>query len=341
MITLLSGGTGTPKLLDGLNSVEYFPSADVSVVTNVGDDLVLSGNLITPDTDSVLYTLSGDIDCETWYGLEGDTFRTHERLVELSAGTEELVPVQGEKRAGGLGKERSFSGRGEFMKLGDYDRALHIHRTSLLEEGKTLMEATQQIGETMGIDPAVLPVTNDPLSTYIVTETGESIHFQDFWVNRKGNVPVETVEYRGKDEASLSNEVKKALEDPVVIGPSNPVTSIGPMLVVEPFRDLLEDTFVLGIAPFVGDHVFSGPAGDLLRAEGYEASTRGWFEYLDCLDAVLIDEEDPTDFNCPVYRSNLTMDNAGDRENLARGTLDVVSAQTDAGTVLEGVRQDR
>lgn len=328
-------------LLDGFKSVEDFCSADLTVVTNVGDDLVLSGNLISPDTDSVLYTLAGEIDRETWYGLEGDTFRTHERLLELNAGTEDLVPVQGDSLAGGLGKERSFSGRGEFMKLGDCDRALHIHRTSLLDEGYTLTEATQRIGETMGIEGTVLPVTNDPLSTYIVTETGESIHFQDFWVNRKGDVPIGTVEYRGEDEASLSDEVEKALDEPVVMGPSNPVTSIGPMLAVEPFRELLENTFVLGVAPFVGDRVFSGPAGNLLRAEGYEASTRGWFEYLDCLDAVLIDEEDPTGFSCPTYRSNLTMNNAEDRENLARETLRVLNDQLGAGTVLEGGGQDR
>jgi LPPG:FO 2-phospho-L-lactate transferase len=318
MVTFLSGGTGTPKLFDGIRLLEDFSASDITVIANVGDDILLSGNLVCPDVDSVLYALSGHLDRSTWYGIEEDTYQTHEFLLELDEGSEGLIEVPSDDRAGGLGRGRSFSGRGEFMKLGDRDRAVHIYRTALLEEGYTLTEAINRLAERLGTEASILPSTDDPVSSKIISDEGEEMHFQDYWVNRGGAVDIDSVRFEGAESASPTTEVQTALSDTVVIGPANPVTSIGPMLALESFRDALDDTFVLGIAPFVGATVFSGPAGDLLQAEGYEASTLGWFNYLNCLDAVILDREDPTELPVTVYRDNLEMSSERDRERLAR-----------------------
>lgn len=324
MVTFLSGGTGTPKLLDGFISDQGCHESDFSVVANVGDDILLSGNLVCPDIDSVLYTLSGRIDTSTWYGIDGDTFITNDFIHELSEFEGPFNQLKLDNPSLQIGENRAFSGRDEFMKIGDKDRALHINRTALLKEGKSLTEATGLISERLGIEATVLPATDDPLATWIIAENGEKMHFQEFWVQRDGDVSVKSVEFLGEKNATVTTEVRSALREPVILGPSNPVTSIGPMLTIKGFEDLLEQTYVLGIAPFIGNKVFSGPAGDLLQSEGYAPSTMGWLNYLGFMNEVLLDESDPTQPDRPDYRDDLTMDEPADRRQLAARCMEII-----------------
>lgn len=309
-ITFLSGGTGTPKLLDGLGDTEI-DTSDVSVVVNTGDDVEISGNLVCPDIDTVLYTLSGRIDREKWWGVRDDTFTTHERLT--SDGTK-VERVESSRR---LGEERAFSGDGEFMRIGDEDRATHVLRTSLLDSGATLTEATCRLSERMGVPDGmrVLPVSDDPIATYIETPDGWE-QFQVWWVAHGGEPPVREVEFRGAEEAEPTEAVLNALDAPVVIGPSNPVTSLGPMLAVEGVREALRDTRVVAVSPFVGGEVVSGPAAKLMRATGLPADSTGVYEaYSDFLDVLVVDGDKPTDVDCRVVEEDTRIDG---REDAAR-----------------------
>ena len=308
-VTFLSGGTGTPKLLDGLDETNLDRS-DVSVVVNTGDDIEISGNIVCPDIDTVLYTLGDRIDRDKWWGVRDDTHETHERLTEDGAYVERV----GSPRR--LGEGRAFSGEGEFMRIGDEDRATHILRTSALDSGKTLTEATAGLCSRMGIEARVLPVSDDPVATYIETPDGPE-HFQVWWVAHGGEPEVRDVDFRGVHDAQPTDAVLDALESPVVIGPSNPVTSLGPMLAVEGVREALRETDVVAVSPFVDGEIVSGPAAKLMRAVGLPASSRGVYEaYSDFLDVLVVDDtSNIEDVDCDVVREETRIDG---RENAAR-----------------------
>jgi LPPG:FO 2-phospho-L-lactate transferase len=154
------------------------------------------------------------------------------------------------------------------------------------------------------------------------------MHFQEFWVARRADPDVERVEFRGADDAEPTDEVLTALTEPVVVGPSNPVTSIGPMTAMDAFHDALDRTPVVAVSPFVEDRVFSGPAAKLMRAVGYEASTRGVANAYPAADAFVLDEADGTDLDRPVVRTDTTLDTTADAERVARAcreALEVVA----------------
>lgn len=260
---ILSGGTGTPKLLRGMKEV-----ADFWVVVNTAEDVWVSGNKICPDIDSVIYALAEVIDDEKWWGVRGDTFITHERLKTL--------------------------GFDEGMKIGDLDRATHILRSEVLRAGKSLCEATKAVADAYGVSHEIFPMCEEEVSTIVVTEVGE-MHFQEFWVLRRGEPEVTDVYFKGIEKAKIPEEVEKRLkkEEEVLIGPSNPITSILPILSVEDFRDRLRDKKVVAISPIVGRAAVSGPAGKLMRAKGYEVSPKGVAEvYADFLDLLVVDHAD-------------------------------------------------
>jgi len=312
-VTFLSGGTGTPKLLDGLEEAEV-ETDGVSVVVNTGDDIEISGNVVCPDIDTVLYTLADRIDREKWWGVRDDTHETHERLTEEGAYVER---VESSRR---LGEGRAFSGEGEFMRIGDEDRATHILRTSALDSGATLTEATRRLAERMGVPDGieVLPVSDDPVATYIETPDGWE-QFQVWWVAHRGEPSVRDVKFRGAEEATVTDAVLDALESPVVIGPSNPVTSLGPVLAVEGVREALRETRVVAVSPFVGGGVVSGPAGKLMRATGLEASSRGVYDaYSDFLDVLVVDGEThvPDDTKVEVVEEDTRIEGRDDAVRL-------------------------
>ena len=294
---IFSGGTGTPKLLDGLK--EILPPEELTVVVNTAEDLWVSGNLISPDLDTVLYLFSDQIDRKKWWGIEKDTFRTYERMQEL--------------------------GIEESMKLGDMDRATHIIRSNFIRDGASLTDATVKLASLFGIEANILPMSDDPVSTYIETSQGV-MHFQDFWIGKRGEPDVRGVDIRGVSEASISPKVLEALEkeENVLIGPSNPITSIGPIISLPRMKEILQKKKVVAVSPIIGNAPVSGPAGKLMPACGCEVSSMGVAEYYqDFLDAFVFDERDRADefaferIGCHASRADTLMTSTEKSKELA------------------------
>ena len=330
MVTFLSGGTGTPKLLAGAQ--EGFPRAETTVVANTGDDVELGGLFVCPDVDTVLFERAGLLDRERWWGIEGDTETTNEELADLAdrlglADGPRYLPDERQTAGRKLARWRRFSALPEFMTIGDRDRAIHLARTSLLDEGYSLTETTRKLADAFDLELDLLPMSDDPVATIVHTDEGP-MQFQEFWVARRGEPAIEDVEFRGADEATPSDAVLTALSEPVVVGPSNPVTSLGPMLALEGVEAALEETTVVAVSPFVEDQVFSGPADDLMRATGYEPSTAGVADAYPWADAFVLDEDDGTDLSRPVVQTDTRMD---DREDAARVARAVAEALEVAG----------
>ncbi|WP_048084923.1 2-phospho-L-lactate transferase [Archaeoglobus profundus] len=298
-MAVLSGGTGTPKLLRGLKEL-----ADFAVIVNTAEDIWISGNRVSPDIDSVLYTLAGIIDDEKWWGIKGDTFRTHEMLLKL--------------------------GWDEFMAIGDLDRAVHIFRSELLRKGLTLTEATRELRKALGVEQEVLPMCDEDVETRIVTDEGD-MHFQEFWVKRKGKPEVIDVYFRGIERARATKDVLRVLKscDFVLIGPSNPITSIMPIFSIRGVKNFLIDKTVIAVSPIVGNEAVSGPAGKFMRAKGYEVSPLGVADvYKDFLDILVVDDADRHLIGkydeIKVVATNTIMKTAEDSKRLAEFILNLV-----------------
>ena len=328
MVTFLSGGTGTPKLMSGADAV--FDPSETAVIGNTGDDVELGGHLVCPDVDTVLYLRGDRLDRETWWGVADDSATTHGELVSLaeSIGIESeprYLPDDRQTAGRAIARWRRFSGVGEFMHIGDADRAVHITRTSLLDEGHTLTEATRTLTDGFDLTVDLLPMSDEPVATIVHTAEGP-MHFQEFWVARGGEPDIESVEFRGGADATATDAVRDALADPVVIGPSNPITSLGPMLALDGVRHALAETPVVAVSPFVENTVFSGPADDLMAAEGYDASTAGVAEAYPFADAFVLDDADGTELERPVVRTDARMNDADDATRVARAVSEALEA---------------
>ncbi|WP_135822731.1 2-phospho-L-lactate transferase [Halostella litorea] len=328
MVTFLSGGTGTPKLLDG--AAAAFSPEDTTVVANTGDDVELGGLLVCPDLDTLIFQGAGLLDRDTWWGIGGDTERTHDALGDIAGalGLEtgpQYLPDERQTEGRHLAAWRRFSGVAEFMTIGDRDRAVHITRTSLLDEGRTLSEVTDRFADGFDLAVDLLPMSDDPVASLVHTPGGKQ-HFQEFWVANRGEPEVEQVEFRGASEADPAPGVLEALQDDVVIGPSNPVTSIGPMLSIDGVGEALRETKVVAVSPFVEDEVFSGPAGKLMEAVGGEASTAGLKTAYPFADAFVLDEADGTEFEEPVVRTDTEMNGPEDAARVARAAAEALEA---------------
>jgi len=330
MVTFLSGGTGTPKLLSGAEPV--FSPAETTVVANTGDDVELGGMLVCPDLDTVLFLGGDELDRETWWGIAGDTAETHTELQRLAeqAGIESgprYLDADAQTSGRKIARWRRFSAVAEFMHIGDRDRALHLTRTGLLDEGETLTAVTERLATAYDVPWRVLPMSDDPVATLVHTPDG-MMHFQEFWVAHGGEPGVEGVTFRGAEHATPTDDVLTALDEPVVIGPSNPVTSIGPMLALDGVEKALMDTPVVAVSPFVEETVFSGPADTLMVAEGYEPSTAGVAAAYPFADAFVLDNDDGTALDRPVVRTDTKIDDTADATRVARAVqeaLEVVS----------------
>jgi LPPG:FO 2-phospho-L-lactate transferase len=324
MVTFLAGGTGTPKLLDGLGPDSAFEASEVTVVGNTGDDVELGGFLVCPDLDTVLFHGGGVLDRERWWGVDGDTTATHDELHRLAdecglATGPRYLSEEAQVSGRDIARWRRFSGVAEFMEIGDRDRAVHLTRTGLLDEGHTLTEVTRTLADAFGLDVDLLPMSDDPVATIVHTDVGP-MHFQEYWVHRRAEPRVEDVEFRGADDAEPTSEVREALSEPIVIGPSNPVTSVGPMLAVPGIEATLAESVVVAVSPFVEREVFSGPAAKLMDGVGLEPSTAGVAEAYPFADAFVLDEADGTRLDRPVVRTDTRIDGAAD----ARRVLDAV-----------------
>ncbi|MFC3958418.1 2-phospho-L-lactate transferase [Halovivax cerinus] len=327
MVTFLSGGTGTPKLLDGATAA--FTPAETTVVANTGDDVELGGLFVSPDVDTLLFQGGGVLDRGTWWGINGDTHRTHDALLDLAGSmgrsTEPTYLPESRQTAGrDIADWRRFSGVGEFMTIGDRDRAVHLTRTSLLDEGKTLSEATAAIARAFGITIDILPMSDDSVATLVHTDEG-LMHFQEFWVANDGEPAIENVEFRGSATAEPAPGVLEALGDVVVVGPSNPITSIGPMLSVSGIGDALAETTVVAVSPFLGGDAFSGPAAKLMGAVGAPPGTAGLPAVYPFADAFVVDDSDSGSFDRPTVETDIRIDSPDD----ARRVVDAVARAID------------
>ena len=261
---VLSGGTGTPKLLMGLK--ELVPPEQLSIVVNTAEDLWLSGNYISPDLDSVLYTLADMIDEKRWWGIKGDRTWTHDFLISL--------------------------GLQEKLVIGERDRAVHIFRSDLLRRGASLSQATGALAEALGIAQKVVPMSDDPVSTILSTSEGQ-MHFQDFWVALKGKPAVSGISFIGMDRARPSPAFLERLdrEETVLIGPSNPVTSIGTILALPGIRERLAKKRVVAVSPLLEDRPASGPAAKFMAALGAPAGDEGVRLLLGKVDLFIVDKK--------------------------------------------------
>ncbi|KDE60303.1 2-phospho-L-lactate transferase [Halostagnicola sp. A56] len=326
MVTFLSGGTGTPKLLDGVDAA--FSPDDVTVVVNTGDDIELGGLLVCPDIDTLLFQGGDVLDRETWWGIDGDSHRTNAELLEIADAADlptgpQYLPDDRQTAGRAIADWRRFSGVGEFMTIGDRDRAVHITRTSLLDQGRSLSEAIASLASAFEVPFDLLPMSDDSIASLVHTED-RTMHFQEYWVGWNAEPAVEDVEFRGSDDADPAPGVLEALADPVVIGPSNPVTSIGPMLSIPGFADALGQTPVVVVSPFLGDEAFSGPAGQLMDAAGAEPSTAGLAETYPFADAFVVDEADDTEFDQPTIRTDIRIDSSDDAERVVRTVANAI-----------------
>jgi LPPG:FO 2-phospho-L-lactate transferase len=268
MIAVLAGGVGAARFLEGLASV--VDPARVTVISNVGDDEEFFGLHVSPDIDIVVYTLAGAVDETKGWGLRDEGFACLERLAAL-------------------GYETWFA-------LGDRDLATHVHRTALLREGRTLAEATASVAAAFGVQCTILPVTDDPLRTVVETDAG-TFSFQEYFVKRGWQDEVRAVRFEGADRARPAPGVVEAIRgaEAVIIAPSNPVVSIGPILSVASVRDALRRTAapVVAVSPIVGGRTLKGPADRMLRALGHDPSAVSVAAlYADLLDALVIDRVD-------------------------------------------------
>ena len=268
MITVLAGGVGAARFLQGLLAV-HRPS-DITIVSNVGDDAAFFGLHVSPDIDIVLYHLAGISDEERGFGIKSDTFNVIDAIARYGYDT--------------------------WFRLGDRDLATCITRTDLLRRGRTLSEVTAEIASALLVPARIIPVTNDRLRTKIRTDEG-LLDFQEYFVHRRTEGHLREVVFEGADKASPAPGVIEAIAEAsaVIITPSNPLVSVGPILSVAGVRDALKSTSarVVAVSPLVGGRALKGPADRMLRDQGMEANAVSIARiYQDFLDLLVIDDVD-------------------------------------------------
>ena len=266
MIAILSGGTGSVKLVRGLAS----QTRDINVISNVGDNYWLYGLYVCPDIDTVIYGLADLLDYDKGWGIKKDTF--------------------------GFLRQMEVFGEETWFRVGDRDAATHLVRTNMLKNGKNLTEITKWMCEKFAVEVRVIPVTDNTIETRITTNKGE-LHLQEYWVKHRGKDDVEGIQYIGADKARPNPEAINAIHDAdiVVIAPGNPLTSIGPMLSIKGVRKELSKAKkkVVAVSPLIGEKAISGPATKYLEAAGIEVSPYGIAKmYSDVCSNIIIDTKD-------------------------------------------------
>ena len=265
---VLCGGVGAARFLEGL--VQVVPPRDVTAIVNVGDDMEWCGLRISPDLDTVTYTLAGLVNPETGWGLVGETRRTLDRLSQL--------------------------GGPDWFMIGDLDLATHLYRTNRLMQGDALSEITRDLTRSLGLECRITPVTDDRLRTIVGVDHGE-LAFQDYFVRRRASDRVHSLRYDGAERAAPAPDVARALIDAdiIVIAPSNPFLSIDPILSVPGVESALTASRapLVAISPIIGGQAVKGPAADILRSLGHDQSALGVARhYADTADIFILDQED-------------------------------------------------
>jgi LPPG:FO 2-phospho-L-lactate transferase len=305
-VAVLCGGVGAARFLRGLQQV--VEPADIAAIVNTGDDTVMHGLSISPDLDTITYTLAGAIDGERGWGLAGETWQAMAALSRYTAAT--------------------------WFNLGDKDLATHLYRTARLAEGATLTTITSEIASAWDLAIRLLPMTDDRLATMIELETGEEVSFQDYFVRLRHAVPVRAVRFDGT--AGPTSQVLDALgaAATIVVAPSNPIVSIGPLRWLPGIDELLarRRERVVAVSPIVGGAALKGPADHMLAELGHEPSVVGVARLYAPIAAALVidpvDAERAADVEAAGMRAVVTpsvMTTPELAAALARATLDAIA----------------
>ncbi len=302
-ITCLAGGVGAARFLEGL--VYVFPPEQTIVIVNTADDLQYLGLHVSPDIDSVTYALAGIADDEKGWGIEEDTYNCLDQLGKYSAET--------------------------WFRIGDRDFATHLLRTAFLQQGFTLSEVTEKMRSSLGVKVTILPMTDDPVATKIKTPNG-TLEFQEYFVKRRFQDKVEDVTYQGASNAVPAPGVLSAIEktDLIVLCPSNPILSIGPILALPDIRKAVAKTRakIVGISPIVGGKSIKGPLDRMMENLGLEVSPFGVAQlYKGLVRGYVIDEVDRSispkiaEMGMKVLATRTIMDSREAKVRLAEDTL--------------------
>jgi LPPG:FO 2-phospho-L-lactate transferase len=303
MLTILTGGTGGAKLIEGL-AAEIDP-AELTVICNTGDDCVFHGLYVSPDLDTITYTLAGINDSAKGWGIKDESFTVLEQLRRLGEPT--------------------------WFKLGDKDLATHITRSRLFKEGFQLARITGEICARLGVSAKILPMSDERVETRVRTPEGE-ISFQEYFVRERWSKQVTSIRFEGVERSRPAPGVIEAIRQAsaVVVCPSNPVTSIGPILAVPGIRSALVESqaIVVGISPIIGGSAISGPAHKLMAAAGLEPSAFGVAQaYADFMDIFSIATEDERmksrieSLGVKTVSTEIVMSDLDDKRRVAREVL--------------------
>jgi LPPG:FO 2-phospho-L-lactate transferase len=302
-VTALAGGIGAAKLLMGLASA--MDPGNITVIANTGDDIVMNGLRICPDIDTVMYTLGGVVDPERGWGVEKDSFECLKWLGRYGAPT--------------------------WFNLGDRDLATHIRRTERLSEGASLGQVTAEMTLALGVRASILPMTDSYVPTMVWTEEGQ-MHVQEYFVRRRCEPGVRAIEYQDIENACPAAGVLEAISDAelIVVCPSNPFISIGPILGVPGIREALGQTNarVVAVSPIVGGRAIKGPAAAMLRDLGFEVSATAVARmYRDFVRVFVLDRTDSAlarsveEMGMRAVVTNTVMESLGDKKALAEVIL--------------------
>ncbi|GAA4414925.1 2-phospho-L-lactate transferase [Georgenia halophila] len=299
----MAGGVGGAKLAEGLTGALDAPE-DLTVVVNTGDDAVVHGLCVSPDLDTVMYTLAGMSNTDTGWGVADDTFTTLEAMARLGADT--------------------------WFQLGDRDLATNIVRSARLRDGVPLSQVTADLCRALGIGARLLPMTDQRVATILETPSGP-LEFQEYFVARRHQDPVLGVTFEGVEHAHPAPGVLEALEaDVVVVAPSNPFVSLGPILAVPGVRDALAATSArrVAVSPIVGGRALKGPAAAMLQSMGHETSALGVARlWSGLVDELVIDDSDAAlapaieELGISAVVTGTVMGGRADRERLAHQLL--------------------
>jgi LPPG:FO 2-phospho-L-lactate transferase len=304
-ITALGGGVGASKLLLGL--YEVTEPGTLTIIVNTGDDIVLHGLKISPDLDIVTYTLAGIVDPTKGWGIRGDTFHALQGLASYN--------------------------RADWFNLGDRDLATHIHRSALLEGGMALSDAAESVRAALGVKARILPMSDQPVPTIIETDEG-ALHFQEYLVKRRAEPIVHGIRFAGAESARPAPGVLEAIAEAsrIIVCPSNPLISIGPILEVPGIRGQLRarKRDVFAVCPIVGGKSLKGPSDKMLVQLGYEARALGVAKlYADFAGTFVIDPLDKAEageissLGMKVAILPTVMKTHAQKLKLARGLLDL------------------
>ena len=307
MYLFLSGGTGTPKLLQGFRKL--IDEWKLYIACNTGDDYFWNSLLVCPDLDTVLYLFADKLDVSKFWGRKAETFNT---LSELRAMGEDYLNT--------------------WFSIGDKDLALHVFRNYLMNRGDSKTDVAIRLAELWGIKAKIFPMSNEMVSSIIYS--GKHVYdFQEYFVKMKTNVPVDKVEFKGSKQAHITPLLFRELHRiyKVVIGPSNPVTSIGPFRSVEEIETALKDNKekIIAVSPLIGGRAFSGPSVSLMKAQGIEPSPLGVAKYYQPIVSTFILDESDRKYKKPIEDldiepifANITMDTEEAKIALAKVVID-------------------